>query len=121
MKWPLVVLAVGTVISSSFLFRDVIADSAAHSAGTAPLIAPLHGHEEAVHHAAHLPLTFIVWPSFVVGFLVAIAIYARGLGTADKPESQEICFVPDGDYAKVVERVRPDAVGRGGITGNELI
>jgi tRNA-uridine 2-sulfurtransferase len=41
---------------------------------------------------------------------------ARGLGlvTADKPESQEICFVPDGDYAKVVERIRPNAVGRGG-------
>jgi tRNA-specific 2-thiouridylase len=37
-----------------------------------------------------------------------------GLGTADKPESQEICFVPDGDYAKVVERIRPNAVGRGG-------
>lgn len=32
-----------------------------------------------------------------------------GLVTADKPESQEICFVPDGDYAKVVERLRPAA------------
>ena len=32
-----------------------------------------------------------------------------GLATADKPESQEICFVPDGDYAAVVERVRPEA------------
>ncbi len=32
-----------------------------------------------------------------------------GLGTADKPESQEICFVPDGDYADVVERIRPEA------------
>ncbi len=84
MKWPLVVLAVGTVVSSSFLFRDLIADSAAHSAGTAPLIAPLHGHEETVEHAAHLPLTFIVWPSFVVGFLVAIAIYCRGLGVAGR-------------------------------------
>jgi tRNA-specific 2-thiouridylase len=31
-----------------------------------------------------------------------------GLGTADKPESQEICFVPDGDYAAAVERIRPD-------------
>jgi tRNA-specific 2-thiouridylase len=31
------------------------------------------------------------------------------LGTADKPESQEICFVPDGDYAAVVESVRPEA------------
>jgi tRNA-specific 2-thiouridylase len=28
----------------------------------------------------------------------------RGLPTADKPESQEICFVPDGDYAAAVER-----------------
>jgi tRNA-specific 2-thiouridylase len=33
-----------------------------------------------------------------------------GLGTADKPESQEICFVPDGDYAKVVETIRPAAL-----------
>lgn len=32
-----------------------------------------------------------------------------GLATADKPESQEICFVPDGDYAAVVEAVRPEA------------
>lgn len=32
-----------------------------------------------------------------------------GLETAEKPESQEICFVPDGDYAKVVERLRPEA------------
>jgi tRNA-specific 2-thiouridylase len=30
-----------------------------------------------------------------------------GLATADKPESQEICFVPDGDYAKVVGQIRP--------------
>lgn len=34
---------------------------------------------------------------------------ALGLVTADKPESQEICFVPDGDYAKVVEGIRPEA------------
>jgi tRNA-specific 2-thiouridylase len=34
-----------------------------------------------------------------------------GLATAEKPESQEICFVPDGDYASVVERLRPEAKG----------
>jgi tRNA-specific 2-thiouridylase len=34
---------------------------------------------------------------------------ALGLATADKPESMEICFVPDGDYAGVVERIRPGA------------
>jgi tRNA-specific 2-thiouridylase len=37
---------------------------------------------------------------------------ARGLGlaTADKPESQEICFVPGGDYAAAVEQIRPGAL-----------
>ncbi|MEE2665282.1 MAG: tRNA 2-thiouridine(34) synthase MnmA [Myxococcota bacterium] len=39
---------------------------------------------------------------------------ALGLATADKPESQEICFVPDGDYARVVESIRPAATERGG-------
>lgn len=36
--------------------------------------------------------------------------YARrlGLATADKKESVEICFVPDGDYAAVLERHLPD-------------
>ncbi len=32
----------------------------------------------------------------------------RGLPTADKRESQEICFVPDGDYAAFVKRRAPD-------------
>ncbi|MFP6639431.1 MAG: tRNA 2-thiouridine(34) synthase MnmA [Myxococcota bacterium] len=32
-----------------------------------------------------------------------------GLATAEKPESQEICFVPDGNYAQVVEQIRPEA------------
>jgi len=33
-----------------------------------------------------------------------------GLAIAEKPESQEICFVPDGDYAALVEQVRPTAL-----------
>ena len=33
-----------------------------------------------------------------------------GLATAEKPESQEICFVPDGNYAEVVEQIRPEAL-----------
>ena len=32
---------------------------------------------------------------------------ALGLATADKPESQELCFVPDGDTGAAVERLRP--------------
>jgi tRNA-specific 2-thiouridylase len=31
----------------------------------------------------------------------------RGLRVADKPDSQEICFVPDGEYAAVVDRRLP--------------
>jgi len=34
---------------------------------------------------------------------------ALGLETADKAESQEICFVPDGDYKKLIETRRPEA------------
>jgi tRNA-uridine 2-sulfurtransferase len=32
-----------------------------------------------------------------------------GLIVAHKPDSQDICFVPDGDYASVVRKIRPDA------------
>ncbi len=35
------------------------------------------------------------------------AARSLGLVTADKPESQEICFVPDGDYVAVLERHLP--------------
>ncbi|MCH7635735.1 MAG: tRNA 2-thiouridine(34) synthase MnmA, partial [Proteobacteria bacterium] len=33
-----------------------------------------------------------------------------GLAVAEKPDSQDICFVPDGDYAAVIDKLRPDAV-----------
>ncbi|MCB1340486.1 MAG: tRNA 2-thiouridine(34) synthase MnmA, partial [Pseudooceanicola sp.] len=36
-----------------------------------------------------------------------------GLAVADKPDSQDICFVPNGDYASVIEKLRPGA-GRPG-------
>jgi tRNA-uridine 2-sulfurtransferase len=35
----------------------------------------------------------------------------NGLDVAEKPESQEICFVPDGDYAGFIERHYSDVVG----------
>jgi len=38
----------------------------------------------------------------------------RGLPVADKPDSQEICFVPDGDYARFVEQRLPEE-DRGGV------
>ncbi len=46
-----------------------------------------------------------------------------GLIVAMKPDSQDICFVPDGDYASVVRKVRPEAERDGPILdlqGHEL-
>jgi tRNA-specific 2-thiouridylase len=46
-----------------------------------------------------------------------------GLAVADKPDSQEICFIPDGDYASFVERKEPAVARAGAIvdrTGREL-
>ena len=39
------------------------------------------------------------------------------LAVADKPDSQDICFVPNGDYAAVVKKVRPEAAQPGEIVG----
>ena len=38
-----------------------------------------------------------------------------GLAVADKPDSQDICFVPDGNYAEVVKKMRPGAAEPGDI------
>jgi len=38
-----------------------------------------------------------------------------GLPVAEKPDSQDICFVPNGSYAKVVEKFRPGAMRPGDI------
>jgi tRNA-specific 2-thiouridylase len=38
-----------------------------------------------------------------------------GLEVAEKPDSQDICFVPDGNYARIVERLAPDAARPGDI------
>ncbi len=39
---------------------------------------------------------------------------AKGLPVHEKPESQELCFVPTGDYAGWIERFAPDRVPGGG-------
>jgi tRNA-uridine 2-sulfurtransferase len=38
-----------------------------------------------------------------------------GLSVADKPDSQDICFVPEGGYADVIEKLRPGAADPGDI------
>ena len=37
------------------------------------------------------------------------------LGVAAKPDSQDICFVPDGDYVGLVKKLRPEAATAGDI------
>ena len=37
------------------------------------------------------------------------------LNVADKPDSQDICFVPNGDYASVIKKIKPDSVKKGNI------
>ena len=38
-----------------------------------------------------------------------------GLEVADKPDSQDICFVPNGSYVSVLEKLRPGALEEGDI------
>ena len=37
------------------------------------------------------------------------------LNVADKPDSQDICFVPNGDYASVIQKFKPDSFKKGNI------
>src|SRR5438876_526042 len=59
---------------------------------------------------------------FPVGGLIKSEVREQarrlGLAVADKPDSQEICFIPDGDYASFVERKKP-AVARAGAIVDE--
>lgn len=48
---------------------------------------------------------------------------ARGLASADRPESQDICFVPGGDYRNLLREEKPDSILSGPIldmAGREL-
>ena len=41
------------------------------------------------------------------------------LNVADKPDSQDICFVPSGDYAAVIEKFRPNSFNKGNIRNTD--
>ncbi len=41
------------------------------------------------------------------------------LNVADKPDSQDICFVPNGNYSSVIEKFRPDSFKKGNIKNFE--
>ena len=41
------------------------------------------------------------------------------LNVSDKPDSQDICFVPNGDYASVIQKFKPDSFKKGNIKNLE--
>ncbi len=86
---PLVVLMVGTFYSSYFLFRSMVADASPPLYVQDVLVAAYDGSHEArdgvaIDHAAHKNLSWMVGGAFAVGFVLAIAIYGKGLGAAEK-------------------------------------
>ena len=60
---------------------------------------------------------------FPLGGLLKAAVRAEaarlGLPVAEKPDSQDICFVPAGTYADVVARLRPEATEAGEVVGTD--
>ncbi len=60
---------------------------------------------------------------FPVGDLTKLQVRAEaqrlGLPVSDKPDSVEICFVPDDDYARVVRQRRPEAFVPGNVVDEE--
>jgi tRNA-specific 2-thiouridylase len=61
--------------------------------------------------------------AFPVGHLDKDTVRAHAqrlnLHVTSKPDSQEICFVPDGDYAKFVEKLAPEAARPGTVVDND--
>jgi len=61
--------------------------------------------------------------AFPVGHLDKDTVRAHALRlnlhVTSKPDSQEICFVPDGDYASFIERTAPEAARPGTVIDND--
>ena len=60
---------------------------------------------------------------FPIGELTKVEVRelakARGLASADRPESQDICFVPGGDYRNLLREERPESIMSGPILDME--
>ena len=116
-------------------FRDMLAtakDLGAAALVTGHYVRRAHGQGGAQLHAAADPgrdqsyflftttqeqLDFLRFPLGCAPdkAVVRDAAQLLGLQVAQKPDSQDICFVPDGRYTDVIERLRPDAAEPGDI------
>jgi tRNA-uridine 2-sulfurtransferase len=63
------------------------------------------------HHLSHMLLPIGAYHKAQVRRIAA----ELGLPVSSKPDSQEICFVPDQDYAALIERRAPQALAPGAI------
>jgi tRNA-specific 2-thiouridylase len=116
-------------------FKDLLAtarDLDADCMATGHYIQRKTGHKGAELHSAadaNRDQSYFLFPTtqeqleylrFPLGHLMSKAqtrelAVKYGLAVADKPDSQDICFVPDGNYAALVEKLRPEAASPGDI------
>ena len=66
-------------------------------------------------------LEFLRFPLGALGSKKETRMLAKkfDLNVSDKPDSQDICFVPNGNYASVIEKLRPEAMDPGEIVDHE--
>ena len=78
------------------------------------LFRPRDREKDQTYFLFDLPRATLARVAFPLGELEKSQVRALarelGLVTAEKPESQGICFVPDGDVRAALERLRPDSV-----------
>ena len=110
---------------------DVARDLGAEAMATGHYVRRVEGPNGPELHRAHDPardqsyflfattreqLTYLRFP---LGDLPKSAVRAAaaklGLAVATKPDSQDICFVPEGKYSTLIDKLRPDAAGAGDI------
>lgn len=124
--------------NQSVKFKDLLTTArelGAHALATGHYVRRLQGADGAELHRARDPerdqsyflfattreqLEFLRFPLGDLPKSEVRALAERfGLAVADKPDSQDICFVPNGSYAQVVEKLRPGAVDPGEIVDLE--
>ncbi|MBV9995088.1 MAG: tRNA 2-thiouridine(34) synthase MnmA [Caulobacteraceae bacterium] len=90
--------------------------SGAHGAELHRAVDPARDQSYFLFATTRRQLSFLRFP---LGGLEKPAVRALaaelGLAAADKPDSQDICFVPEGRYATVIDRLRPNAAVGGDI------
>ena len=105
-------------ISVRMRWRPDITCAGSRMAGASSCTAPPTQRDQSYFLFATTPeqLAFLRFPLGDLPKAETRGLAARfALPVADKPDSQDICFVPNGSYARVVEKLRPGAAEPGEI------